>query len=77
MPGDKELMKLDEKAWYDRMLIENVLATGRSRSPQIQQPGAILEVALLSDIVLAIRGCARHYALRGMVPGDSQQHVLS
>ena len=79
MPGDKGLMKLDEKAWYGRMLIENVLAVEVPVITAVNGPCNIhSEVALLGDIVLASDDAyfqdSAHFP-RGMVPGDGQ-HVL-
>lgn len=79
MPGDKGLMKLDEKAWYGRMLIENVLAVEVPVITAVNGPCNIhSEVALLGDIVLASEDAyfqdSAHFP-RGMVPGDGQ-HVL-
>ena len=47
-------MELDEKAWYGRMLIENVLAVDVPIISAVNGPCSIhSEVPLLSDIVLA------------------------
>ena len=79
MDGQKGLMKLDEKAWYGRMLIENVLAVEVPMISAINGPCNIhSEVPLLGDIVLASEDAyfqdLAHFP-RGMVPGDGQ-HVL-
>lgn len=79
MPGDKGLMKLDEKAWYGRHLIENVLAVEVPVISAVNGPCNIhSEVPLLGDIVLAAEDAyfqdLAHFP-RGMVPGDGQ-HVL-
>ena len=79
MEGDRGLMKLDEKAWYGRMLIENVLAVEVPVITAVNGPCNIhSEVALLGDIVLASDdACFQDLAHfpRGMVPGDGQ-HVI-
>jgi enoyl-CoA hydratase/carnithine racemase len=79
MEGDRGLMKLDEKAWYGRMLIENVLAVEVPVITAVNGPCNIhSEVALLGDIVLASDDAyfqdLAHFP-RGMVPGDGQ-HVI-
>lgn len=79
MEGDRGLMKLDEKAWYGRMLIENVLAVDVPVITAVNGPCNIhSEVALLGDIVLASEDAyfqdLAHFP-RGMVPGDGQ-HVI-
>lgn len=79
MEGDRGLMKLDEKAWYGRMLIENVLAVEVPVITAVNGPCNIhSEVALLGDIVLASEDAyfqdLAHFP-RGMVPGDGQ-HVI-
>lgn len=79
MDGPKGLMKLDEKAWYGRMLIENVLAVEVPVITAVNGPCNIhSEVALLGDIVLASEDAyfqdLAHFP-RGMVPGDGQ-HVI-
>ena len=79
MEGDRGLTKLDEKAWYGRMLIENVLAVDVPVITAVNGPCNIhSEVALLGDIVLASEDAyfqdSAHFP-RGMVPGDGQ-HVL-
>ena len=54
MDGQKGLEKLDEKAWYGRMLIENVLAVDVPMISAVNGPCNIhSEVPLLGDIVLA------------------------
>jgi len=79
MPGPKGLMKLDEKGWYGRMLIENILAVEVPVISAVNGPCNIhSEVPLLGDIVLAAEDAyfqdLAHFP-RGMVPGDGQ-HVL-
>jgi enoyl-CoA hydratase/carnithine racemase len=79
MDGDKGLVKLDEKAWYGRMLIENVLAVEVPVISAVNGPCNIhSEVPLLGDIVLASDDAyfqdLAHFP-RGMVPGDGQ-HVI-
>src|SRR5215510_1682530 len=79
MDGQKGLEKLDEKAWYGRMLIENVLSVDVPVITAVNGPCNIhSEVALLGDIVLASEDAyfqdLAHFP-RGMVPGDGQ-HVL-
>jgi enoyl-CoA hydratase/carnithine racemase len=79
MDGPKGLEKLDEKAWYGHMLIENVLAVQVPMISAVNGPCNIhSEVALLGDIVLASDDTyfqdSAHFA-RGMVPGDGQ-HVI-
>jgi enoyl-CoA hydratase/carnithine racemase len=79
MDGQKGLMKLDEKAWYGRMLIENVLAVDVPMISAVNGPCNIhSEVPLLGDIVLASEDAyfqdLAHFP-RGMVPGDGQ-HVI-
>ena len=47
-------MQLDEKAWYGRMLVENILAVEVPVISAVNGPCSIhAEVPLLSDIVLA------------------------
>ena len=54
MEGQEGLMELDEKAWYGRMLVENVLAVEVPMISAVNGPCSIhSEVPLLSDIVLA------------------------
>jgi enoyl-CoA hydratase/carnithine racemase len=79
MDGQKGLEKLDEKAWYARMLIENMLAIDVPIISAVNGPCNLhSEVPLLSDIVLASENAyfqdLPHFP-RGMVPGDGQ-HVL-
>src|SRR4029453_899464 len=79
MGGPEGLMKLDEKAWYGRMLIENVLAVDVPMISAVNGPCNIhSEVPLLGDIVLASEDAyfqdLAHFP-RGMVPGDGQ-HVI-
>lgn len=79
MRGAKGLDALDEKAWYGRMLIENVLAIGVPMISAVNGPCNIhSEVPLLGDIVLAADDAyfqdAAHFP-RGIVPGDGQ-HVI-
>src|SRR5215468_8506277 len=79
MDGPMGLMKLDEKAWYGRMLIENVLAVEVPVISAVNGPCNIhSEVPLLGDIVLASEDAyfqdLAHFP-RGMVPGDGQ-HVI-
>jgi enoyl-CoA hydratase/carnithine racemase len=79
MDGQKGLEKLDEKAWYGRMLIENVLAVDVPMISAVNGPCNIhSEVPLLGDIVLASEDAyfqdLAHFP-RGMVPGDGQ-HVV-
>jgi enoyl-CoA hydratase/carnithine racemase len=73
------LYTLDEKAWYGRLLIENVLAVEVPIISVVNGPCNIhSEVPLLGDIVLASEDTyfqdAPHFA-RGIVPGDGQ-HVI-
>ena len=79
MDGQKGLAKLDEKTWYGRMLIENVLAVEVPVISAVNGPCNIhSEVPLLGDIVLASEDAyfqdLAHFP-RGMVPGDGQ-HVI-
>jgi len=79
MEGPKGLMKLDEKAWYGRMLVENILSVEVPMISAVNGPCNIhSEVPLLGDIVLASEDAyfqdLAHFP-RGMVPGDGQ-HVL-
>jgi enoyl-CoA hydratase/carnithine racemase len=79
LDGQKGLSKLDEKIWYGRMLIENVLAVEVPMISAVNGPCNIhSEVPLLGDIVLASEDAyfqdLAHFP-RGMVPGDGQ-HVL-
>jgi enoyl-CoA hydratase/carnithine racemase len=79
MDGQKGLAKLDEKTWYGRMLVENILAVDVPVISAVNGPCNIhSEVPLLGDIVLASEDAyfqdLAHFP-RGMVPGDGQ-HVL-
>ena len=79
MDGQKGLLKLDEKAWYGRMLVENILAVDVPMISAVNGPCNIhSEVPLLGDIVLASTDAyfqdLAHFP-RGMVPGDGQ-HVI-
>jgi len=79
MDGQKGLEALDEKAWYGRNLVENVLAVDVPMISAVNGPCNIhSEVPLLGDIVLASDDAyfqdLAHFP-RGMVPGDGQ-HVL-
>jgi enoyl-CoA hydratase/carnithine racemase len=70
---------MDEKAWYGRMLIENLLAIDVPMVAAINGPCSMhSEVPLLMDIVLASDDAwfqdLSHFP-RGMVPGDGQ-HVV-
>jgi enoyl-CoA hydratase/carnithine racemase len=70
---------MDEKAWYGRMLLENLLAIDVPMVAAINGPCSMhSEVPLLMDIVLATDDTwfqdLSHFP-RGMVPGDGQ-HVL-
>lgn len=78
--GDEPgLYTLDEKAWYGKLLIENVLAVDVPMISVVNGPCNLhSEVPLLGDIVLASEDAyfqdAPHFP-RGMVPGDGQ-HVI-
>jgi enoyl-CoA hydratase/carnithine racemase len=79
MDGQKGLAKLDEKAWYGRMLLENILAVDVPMISAVNGPCNIhSEIPLLGDIVLASEDAyfqdLAHFP-RGMVPGDGQ-HVI-
>ncbi|MCK9929209.1 enoyl-CoA hydratase/isomerase family protein [Frankia sp. Mgl5] len=79
MPGDRGLRKLDEKAWYNRNLINNVLDVGVPMISAVNGPCNIhSEVPLMGDIVLASEDAyfqdVSHFP-RGQVPGDGQ-HVI-
>jgi len=79
MDGPKGLEALDEKAWYGRNLVENVLAVDVPMISAVNGPCNIhSEVPLLGDIVLASDDAyfqdLAHFP-RGMVPGDGQ-HVI-
>jgi enoyl-CoA hydratase/carnithine racemase len=70
---------MDEKGWYGRMLIENLLAVEVPMIAAVNGPCTIhSEVPLLMDIVLASDDTyfqdLSHFP-RGMVPGDGQ-HVV-
>ena len=72
-------MQLDEKAWYGRTLVENILAVEVPVISAVNGPCSIhAEVPLLSDIVLASDTAyfqdLAHFP-RGLVPGDGS-HVL-
>ncbi len=79
MNDQRGLEKLDEKAWYGRNLVENVLAVDVPMISAVNGPCNIhSEVPLLGDIVLASDDAyfqdLAHFP-RGMVPGDGQ-HVV-
>ena len=79
MDGPEGLLTLDEKAWYGRMLIENVLAVEVPMISAVNGPCNIhAEVPLLGDIVIASEDAyfqdLAHFP-RGMVPGNDA-HVL-
>ena len=70
---------MDEKAWYGRMLLENLLAVDVPLIAAVNGPCSMhSEVPLLMDIVLASDDAwfqdLSHFP-RGMVPGDGQ-HVV-
>jgi enoyl-CoA hydratase/carnithine racemase len=70
---------MDEKSWYGRMLLENLLAVDAPMIAAINGPCSMhSEVPLLMDIVLASDDTwfqdLSHFP-RGMVPGDGQ-HVM-
>jgi enoyl-CoA hydratase/carnithine racemase len=70
---------MDEKAWYGRMLLENLLAVDVPMIAAVNGPCSMhSEVPLLMDIVLASEDAwfqdLSHFP-RGMVPGDGQ-HVV-
>jgi len=70
---------MDEKSWYGRMLLENLLAIDVPMVAAINGPCSMhSEVPLLMDIVLASEDTwfqdLSHFP-RGMVPGDGQ-HVM-
>src|SRR5262245_54934593 len=78
MDGPKGLVKLDEKTWYARMLIENLLAIDVPMISAVNGPCNLhSEVPLLCDIVLASEDAylpdLAHFT-RGLVTGDGQ-HV--
>jgi enoyl-CoA hydratase/carnithine racemase len=79
MPGVRGLRKLDEKAWYSRNLIWNVLDVDVPMISVVNGPCNIhSEVPLMGDIVLASQDAyfqdVAHFP-RGQVPGDGQ-HVI-
>ena len=79
MGGPKGLAKLDEKAWYGRMLVENVLAVDVPVISAVNGPCNIhSEVALLGDIVLASEDAyfqdLAHFP-RNLSPGDGIQNI--
>jgi enoyl-CoA hydratase/carnithine racemase len=79
MPGDRGLWKLDEKAWYNRNLMFNVLDVDVPMISAVNGPCNIhSEVPLMGDIVLASDTAwfqdVSHFP-RGQVPGDGQ-HVI-
>jgi enoyl-CoA hydratase/carnithine racemase len=79
MDGPKGLVKLDDKAWYGRMIIENLLAVDVPVISAVNGPCNIhSEIPLLGDIVLASEDAyfqdSAHFP-RGRVPGDGQ-HVI-
>ncbi len=70
---------MDEKSWYGRMILENLLAIDVPMVAAINGPCSMhSEVPLLMDIVLASDDAwfqdLSHFP-RGMVPGDGQ-HVM-
>jgi enoyl-CoA hydratase/carnithine racemase len=79
MPGVRGLHKLDEKAWYARNLIFNVLDVDVPMISAVNGPcNCHSEVPLMGDIVLASDDAyfqdAPHFP-KGLVPGDGQ-HVI-
>jgi enoyl-CoA hydratase/carnithine racemase len=77
--GERGLLKLDEKAWYARNLITNILDIEAPMISAVNGPCNIhSEVPLLGDIVLASEDAyfqdVAHFP-RGQVPGDGQ-HVI-
>jgi len=73
------VVTMDEKAWYGRMLLENLLAIDVPMVAAVNGPCTMhSEVPLLMDIVLASEDAyfqdLSHFP-RGMVPGDGQ-HVV-
>ena len=79
MPDTRGLVKLDEKAWYARHLIFNVLDVDVPMISAVNGPCNMhSEVPLMGDIVLASEDAyfqdASHFP-RGQVPGDGQ-HVI-
>ena len=71
-------MQLDEKAWYGRMLVENVLAVEVPIIAAVNGPCSIhAEVPLLSDIVFASESCtSRPGKLPPWSGAGSGSHVL-
>ena len=79
MPDVRGLNKLDEKAWYARHLIFNVLDVDVPMISAVNGPCNMhSEVPIMGDIVLASEDAyfqdASHFP-RGQVPGDGQ-HVI-
>lgn len=79
MPGARGLRKLDEKAWYNKNLQNNVLSVDVPMISVVNGPCNIhSEVPLMGDIVLASDDAwfqdVSHFP-RGQVPGDGQ-HVI-
>jgi enoyl-CoA hydratase/carnithine racemase len=79
MPGERGLNKLDEKAWYARNLVMNVLDVDVPMISAVNGPCNIhSEVPLMGDVVLASEDAwfqdVSHFP-RGQVPGDGQ-HVI-
>jgi enoyl-CoA hydratase/carnithine racemase len=77
--GERGLVKLDEKAWYARHLIFNVLDVDVPMISAVNGPCNIhSEIPLMADIVLASDDTyfqdVAHFP-RGQVPGDGQ-HVI-
>ncbi len=78
--GDAEGVEvMDEKSWFGRMIIENLLAINVPMIAAVNGPCTMhSEVPLLMDIVLAAEEAyfqdLSHFP-RGMVPGDGQ-HVV-
>src|SRR5215467_3556019 len=73
------VVTMDEKSWYGRMLVENLLAVDVPMIAAVNGPCTMhSEVPLLMDIVLASEDAyfqdLSHFP-RGMVPGDGQ-HVV-
>lgn len=73
------VVTMDEKSWYGRMLLENLLAVDVPMIAAVNGPCTMhSEVPLLMDIVLASEDAffqdLSHFP-RGMVPGDGQ-HVV-
>ena len=79
MDGEKGLVKLDEKAWYGRMLIENVLAVEVPMISAVNGPCNIhSELPLMCDIVLASETAyfqdLAHFP-RNLSPSDGVQNI--